>query len=336
MRAQVASRGPGKPDLASACGRRQRGHGGSCQRGRVPAPRRPDRLRGRVFRGRDAVSARLLTPDALRGPAWRRLYRGIYADAELQDTHDLRITGARLLLPPGGVFSGRTAAHVFGAVQLVDLAAPVEVTVLPGTSFGPVAGLRIRRRPLPASDVTVIAHRPCTSEVRTALDLARFETMVEGVVALDVLLGQRIVRASELGDAVAELVPGRGTRRARRVIELADGRAESPQESRLRVLLSLAGLVTVPQYTVRDHRGSLVARVDLAFPELRLGIEYDGRWHGEAAQLSRDRRRMNALSAAGWTVFYVTAADLHDPALLVARLRALSARCAKSGPPAAH
>jgi very-short-patch-repair endonuclease len=225
---------------------------------------------------------------------------------------------------------------VFGAVQLVDLAAPVEVTVPPGTSFGPVAGLRIRRGPLPASDVTVIAHRPCTSELRTALDLARFETMVDGVVALDILLGRRIVRASELGEAVAELAPGRGTRRARRVIELADGRAESPQESRLRVLLSLAGLLTVPQYTVRDEEGHFVARVDLAFPELRLAIEYDGTWHGGAGQLSQDRRRMNGLSAAGWTVFYVTAADMHDPVLLVARLRALIAKCGKSGSPSAH
>ena len=113
--------------------------------------------------------------------------------------------------------------------------------------------------------------------------------------------------------------------------ELADGRAESPRKSRLRVLLSLAGLVTVPQYTVRDEHGNFVARVDLAFPELRLAIEYDGTWHGEAGQLRRDRRRMNALSAVGWTVFYVTAADMHDPALLVARLRALIARCGTSG-----
>jgi very-short-patch-repair endonuclease len=283
-----------------------------------------------VFRGRDAVSAGLLTLDALRGPAWRRLYRGIYADAELPETLDIRIAGARLLLPSGGVFSGRTAAHLFGAEQLADPAAPVEVTVPPRTSFGPVAGLRIRRASLPPSDVTVVAHRRCTSEVRTALDLARFEAMAEGVVALDVLLARRIVRAAELEQAAAELARGRGTRRARRVIELADGRSESPQESRLRVLLTLAGLVAVPQYAVRDRSGRLVARVDLAFPELRVAIEYDGGWHGESGRLSRDRQRMNGLSDAGWTVFYVTAADMYDPVALVARVRAVLARCRRS------
>jgi very-short-patch-repair endonuclease len=289
-----------------------------------------------VFRGRDAVAAGLLTPDALRGPAWRRIFRGIYADAELPDTLELRIAGARLLLPPDGAFSGRTAAHLFGAVQLAQPGAPVEVTVPPGTSFGPVAGLRIRRAPLPPSDVTVVAHRRCTSEVRTALDLARFETMVEGVVALDVLLERRLVLATELQAALDALAPGRGTRQARRVIQLADGRSGSPQESRLRVMLSLAGLTPVPQYNVRDSRGKVIARVDFAFPELRVAIEYDGKWHGESNQLARDRRRMNGLSDAGWTVFYVTAADLYDPVALVARVRAVLARCGKSGSPAAE
>jgi very-short-patch-repair endonuclease len=98
------------------------------------------------------------------------------------------------------------------------------------------------------------------------------------------------------------------------------------------VLLSLAGLITVPQYTVRDSEGNLVGRVDLAFPELRVAIEYDGAWHGEPGQLSRDRHRMNGLSDAGWTVFFVTAADMYDPVALAARVRALLVRCGKAGP----
>lgn len=284
-----------------------------------------------MFRGRDVVASGLLTPDALRGPAWRRLYRGIYADASLPDSVDLRVRGAGLLLPSTGVFSGRTAAYLFGAEQLATTAAPVEVMVPPGTSFGPVAGLRVRRGPLPPSEVTVIAHRRCTSELRTAMDLARFEGLVDGVVALDVLLARRIVLLSDLEEAVGRLVPGRGTRLARRAVELADGRAESPQESRLRVLLRCAGLTPVPQFTVRAEDGAFIARVDLAFPDLRVAIEYDGAWHGESVHVGRDRRRMNRLSDAGWTVFYVTAADLRDPSALVARIRALLARSGKSG-----
>ncbi len=69
-----------------------------------------------------------------------------------------------------------------------------------------------------------------------------------------------------------------------------------------------------------------MARVDLAFPEQRVAVEYDGAWHGDPGQLTRDRRRLNALVAAGWTVLHVTAADLRQPEDLVARVAALLAR----------
>jgi very-short-patch-repair endonuclease len=94
---------------------------------------------------------------------------------------------------------------------------------------------------------------------------------------------------------------------------LADGRAESPQESRLRVRLCLAGL-TVPevQYPIFGRDG-FVARVDLAWPQLKIAIEYDGLIHvGSARQMHRDRRRLNRLAAEGWIVLHVTAERLRD------------------------
>ncbi|WP_100499499.1 endonuclease domain-containing protein [Geodermatophilus chilensis] len=145
-------------------------------------------------------------------------------------------------------------------------------------------------------------------------------------MALDVLLGKGVVDHPVLRAAVAVQSTPRGARRAARAVDLADGRAESPQESRLRVLLGLAGLLAVPQYTVRDRDGRFVARVDLAFPEQRVAVEYDGAWHGAPGQLTRDRRRLNALVAAGWTVLHVTAADLRQPEDLVARVAALLTR----------
>ncbi len=88
----------------------------------------------------------------------------------------------------------------------------------------------------------------------------------------------------------------------------------------------MAELVAVPQHTVRDDEGGFVARVDLAFPEHRLAVEYDGAWHGQAGQLARDRRRPNRLTATGWRVLFVTAADLRDPDALVARVAAALVR----------
>lgn len=92
-----------------------------------------------------------------------------------------------------------------------------------------------------------------------------------------------------------------------KVIELMDPAAESAPESRLRVRIVMAGLpIPTAQYEVtRD--GTFLARVDLAWPELKIAVEYDGRWHASASQLERDRRRLNRLLGADWLVFHVTA-----------------------------
>jgi G:T-mismatch repair DNA endonuclease (very short patch repair protein) len=162
--------------------------------------------------------------------------------------------------------------------------------------------------------------------LRTALDIACQEPLMEAVPALDVLLGRAIVGRSELSEAAALLAGRRGGRRAQRAVALADPRAGSQPESRVRVLLTLAGLTPVPQFTVLDAEGGFVARVDLAFPEARIAIEYDGAWHAAPGQFARDRRRLNRLVAAGWTVVHVTAADLRRPDGLLTQVRALLAR----------
>lgn len=287
----------------------------------MPRPHRPPALRGAVFRKRDVLASGLLTTDALRSSAWRRLFQGVYADADLPDTFGVRVRGARLALPDFAVFSGRTAAFLHGATELADLRTPVEVTVPAGTRCGAVAGIRVRRALLTAPEVVSVRGWRCTTPARTAWDVARWEALPDAVAAVDVLLARAVVGKAELGEEVGRR-SGRGVRKAQTVVDLADARAESQPESRLRVLLALAGMPAVPQHTVRDASGEFVARVDLAYPELRIAIEYDGAWHGEAGQLSRDRRRHNRLVAAGWTVFYVTAADMRDPAGLLARIRA--------------
>ncbi|MGY1729603.1 hypothetical protein ACI79J_21805 [Geodermatophilus sp. SYSU D01062] len=88
---------------------------------------------------------------------------GVYADADLPDDVDVRISGACLLVPPAAVFSGRTAAHLHGATELADATMPVEASVPVDVRFGPVAGLRVRRTVLPPVDVVQARRRPCTS-----------------------------------------------------------------------------------------------------------------------------------------------------------------------------
>jgi very-short-patch-repair endonuclease len=66
--------------------------------------------------------------------------------------------------------------------------------------------------------------------------------------------------------------------------------------------------------------GRFVARVDFAWPQHRLALEYDGAWHATPEPLPRDRRRINGLTAADWRVHFVTTSDLRRPDVLLADL----------------
>ena len=108
-------------------------------------------------------------------------------------------------------------------------------------------------------------------------------------------------------------------------LELCDPRAESPPESRLRVHIVRAGLpVPTPQFQVFVD-GEFLARVDLAWPKIKLALEYDGQWHSDPGQLGRDRSRLRALNQAGWYVYHVTREDLRDVESLMRNLAAVLA-----------
>lgn len=289
----------------------------------------PRALRHRVFRGSQATARGLLTVDQLRGRAYLRMFRDVYVHVDAVDLdqpieHRVRIEAAALLLPPGAVIGGRSALCLSGLREAVEHHPPVEVVVPPGLRFGPIRGIRVRMAPLPAQDV-MRAAIPRTTLLRSCLDIAREPDLIEAVVALDLALGRNRVSSKELVDLADQLRAVPGARRAKVAIGFADGRAESPQESRLRVVLALAALRPVPQFEVRDRGGRFVARVDLAFVAERVAVEYEGSWHWEPGQLHRDRQRLDRLTAAGWRVIHVTAQHLREPEQLVARIRALLA-----------
>ena len=167
--------------------------------------------------------------------------------------------------------------------------------------------------------------RTTTAET-TAIDLGRTGPLDDAVVLVDRFVTARVTNLEMVRAAAAE-VTGRGCRQARQAVALADGLAGSPQETRLRLLLHRSALPRpVAQYVVRDG-GGFVARVDFAWPDAKVAVEYEGAWHGESPQqVAADRRRLNRLREAGWTVVFVTAEDLHHPQLLVARIAAELAR----------
>jgi very-short-patch-repair endonuclease len=113
-----------------------------------------------------------------------------------------------------------------------------------------------------------------------------------------------------------EELGGKGRRGAGILRELLEHRGdtrptESPLETRLARLLRRARLPRpVAQYeVVRD--GAFVARLDFAYPELRVGIEVDGyRYHSSRSAWQRDIERANALARLDWKLLRFTSDDL--------------------------
>ncbi|CCH90204.1 conserved protein of unknown function [Modestobacter italicus] len=288
-------------------------------------PLRPAELRGRVFRGTWAVGAGLLTEQQLRSSAWRRLRRDVYADADLAVDHQLLARGVSLVMPRAAALGGRTAAVLWGLDDLASVDDPVEVVVPPGTRWTPGPGVRVRSAPLAGDVVRSGRVLRWTSRVRTAVDLIRRDEGDESVVLLDRLVTARVVALADVRAAVAALPPGgRGTVAARRTASLADGLAESPPETRLRLLLHRSELPRpVAQYQVRvDGR---FRKDPVLLTPRKLGASLwtgPGAWHGDVAQFPEDRRRLNRITAAGWRVHFVTKQDVRRPAELLAGIAA--------------
>lgn len=146
-----------------------------------------------------------------------------------------------------------------------------------------------------------------TTPARTSWDLTQWLQVGDAVALIDVLLRRRLVTAAGLRDLAHARVGARRWKRMRRVAALVDGGAESPQESRLRVRLVLAGFPAPVTQFVVERDGRFVARVDLAWPQWKIAVEYDGLWHHDPEQFHRDRQRLNRLLGEDWIVLHLTA-----------------------------
>jgi len=268
----------------------------------------PEELKRRAVTFADA--ARLgFSRQRFRGPNWRRVGCGTYAWTGLKLDPNIELVALHSRLPPGCVFSSQTAARLHGFDT--DGSTTVEVTVPPGVSVRARASLQVHTAALDSSEVTTCGPLPVTTPLRTCLDLARRLSLVEAVVALDRALHLKMVGLPELRDHVGRRSRLPGLPHARRVVELVEPDAESPMESRLRMILVLGGLPH-PQVQVelRDINGNFLARPDLLYPAARLAIEYDGATHRE--NLVADNRRQNRLHGAGYQLLRYASPDVYN------------------------
>lgn len=268
---------------------------------------------------------------AVQDGAWVRLLRGTYVPGDAVVDVELRCAAVQRLLPPESWVADRCLLWLHGTDVTPPGGPRLEVVVPRGAVVPRRNGVLAREAAVPLRDRAVLGRgrvrvlRPA----RASLDLLRRLPLIDAVVVADAVQHAGLVTLAQLREEHGRHARLRGVRSAGRALDLSDGRAESPPESRLRLLLVLAGLQPVPQYDVRDAHGTWLARVDLAFPAARVAVEYDGRAvHERSDVFARDRQRQNALVRAGWTVLRYTAADLRRPLVIAAEVRSCLLRAA--------
>lgn len=282
----------------------------------------PDQLKKGPITVTEAAQAGV-SRSQLRSSLWRRLGPGRYVWSGLADDGTLDLRSLAAGLPSGAAFSHLTAARLHGldlpAGRRVDVLAPVEVRC------SPRKGVEIRQARLDRRDLARRHGLPVTAPLRTCFDLARSLPLMEAVVATDMALNQRLIGLDELRAYLGGHAAERGARQVRRVVELAEPLSESAMESRLRMLLVLAGLPR-PQAQVSLRQGfQFLGRPDLFYAEARLCIEYDGSVHRD--RMAADNRRQNRLVGAGYQLLRYTADDvLSHPDRIVSQVERMIRR----------
>lgn len=287
----------------------------------------PEELKSGVFTVAQARQAGV-TRDQLRGSAWRRVAYGWYRWVGCPGSDGLRLATIANGMPATFAFAGVTAAIQHG-LELRPGPRP-EVIVPPDSIVTERVDAVVHRIELEPDDIVTGAGFPVTSPARTCFDLASRLSLTEAVVAVDAALHAELLTLEELRRYVRAQDGVKGVVSARRVLEYVEPKSESPMESRLRMLLVLAGLPRPEaQVSLHDTRRRFVARADLYYPDARLAVEYDGDNHRD--RLTSDNRRQNRLHQIGVSLLRYTAPDLRErPAAIVAEVR--DAVCARMGP----
>jgi very-short-patch-repair endonuclease len=169
-----------------------------------------------------------------------------------------------------------------------------------------------------------------TTGARTVVDLSRSQALRIAVPAMDTALFRRLCTPEDVREALASVRRHRGAPHARLAAQLADGRAESPMETAVRLAARGRGLPLMElQFDVYDEIGRFVGRADGGYPELGVMWEYDGRGkYGELLSPGRtssdalmaEKRRERGFVELGWTVIRIDNTDLSEVGGVVERL----------------
>lgn len=250
------------------------------------------------------------------------VYRGVYKPKGAELTLRDRAIAAWLASRRKGVIAGVAAAALHGA-PWVDSTAPIE---LAGVKCVPQDGLIPRVERIADDEITRVCGLPVTTRIRTAFDMGRHLDRPDALARLDALMWNQKFSTEAVLTLAQRYSRARGLRQLRELLPLVDGGAESPRESRIRLLLVDAGFPPPETQIPVIQSGTYpVAWLDMGWREYEVAVEYDGDHHRkDRKQYVKDMGRLRMLESLGWIVIRVIAEDA--PEDVVARVEAALAR----------
>ncbi|MGP6169760.1 endonuclease domain-containing protein [Microbacterium sp. A196] len=289
------------------------------------------------MRSAEAVGIR---PGRCSTPDLHRPFRGVRS-LEKPETFEDFVRCYEPRLRPGQRFGGMTAARDWG-LPVPTLWKPTEPLdiIVPSSHAAPkTAGVRGRRLREDRAKTRILKGRPVIDPVAALFTCAADLTVPEAIIIIDALLttasnypdlgpGRPLASLEEIAGRLQEWGRFPGSGKIRAALPHARELVESPKETETRLLLIENGLPEpVVQHEVWAY-GQLLGRTDLAYPEWKIAIEYEGDGHRtDKKQWRTDIQRQRYLESEGWVVIRLTQADLEAKELLITSIRrAIAAR----------
>jgi hypothetical protein len=274
----------------------------------------------------------------VRGGILHRVRHGAYvsteawAQASPAGRHALRARAVARQASTRVVVSHVSALPFFGAPTWgIPLDDEVDVSRPDARGGRREAGVRQHRGLLLDTDVVTRQGTRVTSATKTALDVTCRVGTEPSLVVVNFFLRLRLTTVNDLRTRYALMTRDPFTLKTDLVLRLADRRYESVGEVRTGFMFFRHGVpAPVPQYELRDEMGDLLARLDFAWPELGVWLEFDGREKyvkhlrpGDTvvdAVLREKQRESMITEVTGWRCIRITWADLERPVETVARI----------------
>jgi very-short-patch-repair endonuclease len=254
------------------------------------------------FIGSEALSSGWLTRYELRR-YYAPIMPNVYVDKRIRPTLEDRTRAAWLWSGREAVVAGLAASALHGA-KWVDEDVPIELIWRNARTPEDVI---TRADLLLPSEFDRSAQPLVTTPERTAFDIGRRGSVGHAVERLDALARATGFKVGDVASLAREHRGARGISQLRGALDLVDAGAESPQETRLRLMLIRKGYPRPrTQIPVPGPNGRPKYFLDMGWEDLMLAVEYDGDHHRtDSIQFARDIERMEYTAGIGWRVVRV-------------------------------